>query len=93
MRYLMANEVLNLFTQRSVYDLMWGYEDELLNKVKNTNYYIGGDPTLETKFSFLKNMTVKPERDNIWTFYTGEKNSSSTRMIKNAYGFDRSKIV
>lgn len=33
MRYLMANEVLNLFTQKSAYDLMWGYEDELLQTI------------------------------------------------------------
>jgi hypothetical protein len=33
MRYIMATEVLNLFTKKSVYDLMWGYEDELLTTI------------------------------------------------------------
>jgi len=38
-------------------------------------------------------MTEKPERDNIWSFYTGENDYEKTRNYKNVFGFDQTKIV
>lgn len=35
LRYFMFNEVLNMFTQKSAKDLMWGFEDDLLKTVVN----------------------------------------------------------
>lgn len=40
MRYFMVNEVLNLFTQKSAKDLLWGYKDELLETLVIIFYFI-----------------------------------------------------
>lgn len=42
LRYFMVNEVFDFNTKKSVKDLLWGYEDELLNTVVNLlkNYFI-----------------------------------------------------
>jgi len=119
MRYIMFNEVLNMFTQKSAKDLMWGFEDDLLKTIvnfhffllkrflffrifylnlfkkrkKNTNYYIGGDPTLDTTFSFMNNMTVLPDKENIWTLYTGKKDAKMTRTYKSVLGFNETQIM
>ena len=47
---------------------------------------MGGDPTLDTKFSLLNNGTEKPALDYIWTIYTGKNNSEKTREFKQVFG-------
>jgi len=37
MRYFMFNEVLNMFTQKSAKDLMWGFEDDFLKTIVFNN--------------------------------------------------------
>ncbi len=93
LRYIVFYEVLNLFTTKSAKDLLWGYEDELLQTVKATNYFLGGDPTIQTKFSFLNNMTTHPDDGNIWQVYTGVGDSKKTRQFKSASGYNDSVIM
>lgn len=38
-------------------------------------------------------MTEKPDKENIWSWGTGAKNSSDTRMYKSVMGYDKQKIV
>ncbi len=48
---------------------------------------------METTFSFLANMTDVPDKDNIWSFYTGKDDYKKTRSYKNVLGFNETKIV
>lgn len=41
----------------------------------------------------MKNMTEKPEEDNIWEYYTGKGNHTLTRSYKRVMGFDKNKIM
>lgn len=93
LRYILTNEVFNLFTSRSVKDLLWGYEDDFLKMIKNdVSYFVGGDPTIDTKFTLLNNMTNKPDDDNIWSMYTGVGNKSLTRQYRTILGLNDSVI-
>jgi len=38
-------------------------------------------------------MTSLPDRENIWSFYTGKKNKTSTRTYKSVLGYNESKIM
>jgi hypothetical protein len=93
LRYVMVYEVLNLFTIKKAYDLLWGYDDELLKLIKETNYFLGGDPTVVTKFSFLNNMTEIPEDWDIWSMYTGVSDYKLTRAFKTVAGYNESYII
>lgn len=93
LRYVMVYEVLNIFTTKKAYDFLWGYEDELLKQVKETNYFLGGDPTVVTKFSFLNNMTEIPEDWDIWSMYTGKGDYKLTRAFKTVAGYNQSYIM
>ncbi len=35
-------------------------------------------------------MTSLPDRENIWSFYTGKKNKTSTRTYKSVLGYNES---
>ena len=93
LRYVLINEVLNLFSTRSVKELLWGYEDELLDTVKNTNYFLGGDPTVSTFFSLMNNQTNPPEDGSEWKMYTGVGDYTKTRNFKSMFGHNDSNIV
>ena len=50
----MFNEVFGgLLITQPVHNYLWGWEAPLIKKVVEQNYYTGGDPTVDTKFSFL----------------------------------------
>lgn len=94
LRRLMLNEVMGgIIVTKTVNDLIWGYNDHLLTMVKNNNYYLGGDPSLDTLFSFGRNMTEpKPTDENKWVYYTGIDNADMARQTKTAFGYDRNFI-
>jgi hypothetical protein len=92
LRYIFANEVLDLFTTKTVKDLLWGYQDPLLVTVNNTNPFLGGDPTVFFKgnFSFLNNMTSADGgwmNQDLWEFNTGVKNPWLTRQYTRASNY------
>jgi hypothetical protein len=93
LRYVVYYEVFGLFTRKSIKDLLWGYEDDLLKIIKSTNYFLGGDPTVDTTFTLLNNMTSQPDDSNIWTTYTGLGDSKRTREYKSVSGYNDSIIM
>jgi hypothetical protein len=93
LRYVFLNEVLNLFTSRSVKDLLWGYEDDLLKTVRETNYFLGGDPTVSSKFSLLNNQTYPPEDGTEWSMYTGMGDYTKLRTFISMFGYNDSTTV
>lgn len=95
-RRIVFSEVFNnLFVTKTVNDFLWGYDDFLLSKIKTTNYYIGGDPTIVTKFSFLQNKTEPPvETDtDIWEVSTGVKDTKQIRQYTKSNGVEDRKIT
>lgn len=51
------------------------------------NYFVGGDPTLDTGFNLINNMTNLPDREAIWSMYTGKDNYIETRQFRRANGY------
>lgn len=89
-RRIMINEVMgNLFVTKSAKELLWGYEDPLLTNIKNTNYFIGGDPTVQNIFSFLQNATKAPQAGDpqYWETYTGVEDITQVRQYTKAFGY------
>ncbi|KAG5272034.1 hypothetical protein AALO_G00160920 [Alosa alosa] len=62
----MTGEEIGLFTSVSVGDLLWGYEDKLLEMVKTF------EPSLDTKFGLFYKMNGTDDGD--YVFYTGSQN-------------------
>jgi hypothetical protein len=57
------------------------------------NFYVGGDPAVDSYFTLLKNATNPPDAGNIWTFYTGVGDHMKTRSFKTLFGYPESKVV
>ena len=56
------------------------------------NYYLGGDPTVDTLFTLLKPTKVV-DPGNFWTYYTGTDDYLKTRSFKSIFGYPESKVV
>jgi hypothetical protein len=86
---------------RSVYELIWGYTDPFLDFMvyiniiqKNNNYYLGGDPTLDSKFSLGQNMTQPPQGEDVYfEINTGNKDKKKTRSYSKVFGYTDSKMM
>ena len=88
LQYIMLNEALGgLFLSRKASDFLWGFESKILQDIKGSNYYIGGDPTIDTKFTFLGNMDTPPTDKNIkWAAQTGKQDINRVRTFTKAFG-------
>ncbi len=93
LRYVFMYEVLGMFKPHSVKELLWGWEDDLLKLIRDQNYFMGGDPTVDTLFSLAKNQTELPGEENDWSMYTGVNNTKLTRTYKSSPGNDKSVIT
>jgi hypothetical protein len=93
LRFIFIHEVLGLFTTKMVKELIWGWDDDLLKLVKSTNYFKGGDPTVDSFFSIGNNRTSIPDDEYMWTMYTGSKDKKLTRQYKSVPGNNQSIIT
>lgn len=96
LKHLVIEEVLGgIIIKKSVGEFMWGFESDILNRIKNSNYFTGGDPTLETNFHYLTNMKKEESNDpnNRWRVKSGIDNINQVRQYTRAYGNSKSIVA
>lgn len=91
LRHLVIDEAFGgLILSHTPNEIIFGYESRLLNDIKNTNYYIGGDPTVNSIVS-LANKNEKPDikdESSKWKMFTGEDDISKVRTYKKVMGYE-----
>jgi len=93
-RYLFTDDLLGgLFVNRSIDNLMWGYKDRFMEKMRTQNYYLGGDPALDSNFNLLQNMSQIPDSDNFFQMRAGSNDSSKVRDYLSVFGYSNNNIV
>jgi hypothetical protein len=62
--------------------------------MRTNNYFLGGDPTIDSNFNLGQNMTKPPAEDDIYyEMYAGKNDSSKVRSLVKVFGYNQSKIV
>lgn len=86
-KYMMINHVLNgMTTIKTVKELLWGYKNSFIHKIKTLNPQEGGDPSLPDTVSLMTNITYDTSFNNTQSVFSGETDVSKVRMYKEIYG-------
>ena len=88
-KYMMITHCFYGFTQtRNVSDLLWGYIDPFITKIKNGNPQEGGDPSLPDKVSLVANTTYELSFNNTQSVYSGKDDLNTVRYYADIFGYN-----
>ncbi len=93
-RYIIFEIGLEGFIQtRTVDELLWGYQDEFLENLKNTDPLDAGNPSINSWVSIGGvNSSYEEAKDFPMSMYTGTNQSKITRNIRQFYQSNEIKI-
>lgn len=87
LKYMMIQHAFYGFTAtRSVEELLWGYIDPFITKIKNGDTQQGGDPSLPDLVSLQTNITYEKSLNNTQSVLSGKSDINKVRIYKEVYG-------
>ena len=86
-KYMMITHAFYGFTvTKSVKELLWGYQDKFINKIKTANPHLGGDPSLVDIISLASNVTEEISYNNTQSVFSGKNDLETVRTYKEIFG-------
>lgn len=87
LKYMMITHAFNGFTTiKSIKEMLWGYTDPFITKIKNGDPQQGGDPSLPDVVSLQTNITKEMASNNTQSIFSGKSDINKVRIYKEVYG-------